>query len=103
MTTQSNNLVRTNKIHLTVLFASSLFITLLLFYIDEGHYNFNWMSRIGNWIPFIVYIAAIFSGQLLFSKLLLKEYHGPGKTLLSVLGGAAVGMLVVIFGIFNSW
>jgi len=75
----------------------------VLFFIDEGYYNFNWMTNIGNWIAFIIYVSAIFLGQLLFSKLLLKNYHGLGKTLISVIGGSTIGILVVIFGIFTNW
>ena len=89
--------------HLAVLFATSVLITLLLFYIDEGYYNFNWMTHIGNWFPFIIYVSVIFSGQLLFSILILKNYHGFGKTLLSVIGGTTIGILLLVFGIFTNW
>jgi len=44
----------------------SIVTTLFLFYIDEGFYNFKWMLNIGNWIAFLVYVAAIFGVQLLF-------------------------------------
>lgn len=41
-------------------------ITSILFYIDEGFYNFKWMLNIGNWIVFLMYIAAIYILQLIF-------------------------------------
>lgn len=41
-------------------------VTSMLFYIDEGFYNFKWMLNIGNWIAFIIYIAAIYILQLIF-------------------------------------
>jgi len=43
----------------------SIVITLFLFYIDEGFYNFKWMLNVGNWIAFLVYVAAIYIAQLL--------------------------------------
>jgi len=88
---------------LAILIASSVLITMFLFFIDEGYYNFKWMLSIGNWIAFLVYFVAIFYGQLFFSTLLLKKYHGPGKTLLSVLGGTIIGILFVIGVIFTNW
>jgi hypothetical protein len=100
MTTQANSEITANRNHLAVLFTSSVLITFLLFFVDEGYYDFRWMTNIGSWIPFIVYLTAIFSGQWLFSALLLKKYRGPGKLLLSILGGATIGILVVIFGVF---
>ncbi|MFA5327835.1 MAG: hypothetical protein WC384_08605 [Prolixibacteraceae bacterium] len=44
---------------------TSIVITLFLFYIDEGFYNFNWMLNIGNWIVFLVYVSVIYGVQLL--------------------------------------
>jgi hypothetical protein len=44
----------------------ALVITLFLFYIDEGFYDFRWMLNIGNWIVFLVYVSAIYGIQLLF-------------------------------------
>jgi hypothetical protein len=61
------------------------------------------MFKVGNWIPFVIYVAAIFLGQLLFFKLLHKNHYVFGKILLSVFGGATIGILIVIFGIFNNW
>lgn len=100
MTTQANSEITASRNHLAVLFASSVLITFLLFFVDEGYYDFRWMTNIGSWIPFIVYLASIFSRQWFFSALLLKKYRARGKLLLSILGGATIGILVVIFGIF---
>ncbi len=100
MSAQTNSEITASRNHLAILFTSSVLITFLLFFVDEGYYNFNWMTNIGSWIPFVVYLLAIFSGQWLFSALLLKKYQGPGKLYLSILGGATIGILVVAFGIF---
>jgi len=45
---------------------NALLLTLFLFYIDEGFYDFRWMLNIGNWIVFLFYIAAIYVVQLIF-------------------------------------
>ena len=45
----------------------SLVITLFLFYIDEGFYNFKWMLNVGNWIAFLIYVAVIYGVQLLLT------------------------------------
>ena len=98
----------TSKTHsqnngLTVLIASSILITTFLIFIDKGYYIFEWMTSIENWIVFLVYAVAILAGQLLFLKLLLKKYQGLDKTLLSVLGGATIGILFVIGVVFTNW
>lgn len=51
------------KNHTILLFASAVFITLMLFFIDEGFYHFEWMHSIGNWIIFSIYLAVIFLGS----------------------------------------
>jgi hypothetical protein len=88
---------------LAILFGCAVVITMLLFFLDEGYYNFKWMSNVGNWIAFAVYVGVIFSFQLLFFKLLLKSYTGRAKTLLSAVGGAVLGFFIVILGIFTNW
>ena len=32
-------------------------VTLFLFYIDESYYNFNWMTSVGNWFVFFIYLT----------------------------------------------
>lgn len=39
----------------------AVIITLFLFYIDEGYYNFNWMLDFGNWFVFVIYVSVLFS------------------------------------------
>lgn len=87
---------------LVILTLSSIAIAMLLGFIDEGHYNFKWMNNIGNWIALSIYAVFIFLGQLLFYKVILKGYKGPGKVLLSSIG-AIFGILFVIYFIFTKW
>jgi hypothetical protein len=35
-------------------------LTLFLFYIDEGYYNFKWMLNPGNWIVYFFYVVVLF-------------------------------------------
>jgi hypothetical protein len=86
-----------------ILCISAIIITMFLFFIDEGYYNFKWMVNIGNWIAFLVYFAAIFLSQMLFSIILLKKYNGQGKTLISILAGTVTGIVFVIGVIFTNW
>ncbi len=47
----------------------AILITLFLFYIDEGYYNFNWMKERGAWIIFSIYVLLIYGLQLLIQFL----------------------------------
>ncbi|MEX0965856.1 MAG: hypothetical protein WD077_01350 [Bacteroidia bacterium] len=85
-----------------LLLISALLITNFLFFIDEGYYDFRWMKRLGNWIPFVVYAGAIFLAQLGIYHLILNRYKGRGKTVLSILGGATLGIIFVISLIFTN-
>ncbi len=51
-------------------------VTQLLFFIDEGFYDFRWMKSLGNWIVFIPYLIAVY---LLFSgvNFLIKRIKKP--------------------------
>lgn len=52
-----------SKKYLIVLL-NAIVITLFLFYIDEGYYNFNWMKEKGAWLIFSIYVMLIASLQL---------------------------------------
>jgi cation transport ATPase len=80
---------------------SAVLITLFLFYIDEGYYNFRWMADIGNWIVFVVYATVIFAGQWLVAKLVPSRFHGIGRTAVSVVIGTSVALLFLIYIVFG--
>lgn len=44
--------------------AISIAVTLFLFFIDEGYYNFNWMADVGNWVAFLIYVVLLLIPQL---------------------------------------
>lgn len=44
-----------------IILLNAIVITLFLFYIDEGYYNFNWMKEKGAWLIFSIYVMLIAS------------------------------------------
>lgn len=101
MKTQGANVKTTNEGHLIALLVSSLMITTVLFYLDEGYYNFNWMGNPGNWMMFILYSGIFFSCQVLVSKFIFKRHLGMNNTISSILvGGVTVAILIIIFAMF---
>ena len=81
-------------------FASASIVCLFLFYIDEGYYDFRWMSDPGNWIAFIFYTGAMFSFQVLAQHYLFRNIPGLKRDLLSFFVGIPLGIAVVIGFIF---
>ena len=77
------------------LLASALLVTNLLFFIDEGYYDFRWMLDIGNWLIFIIYTCGLFVLQMLFFEIVLRSYRGPGKLLFSIIGGLLVAIILI--------
>lgn len=104
MTSEISTSTKISESHVLALLTSAIVITLYLFYLDEGYYNFKWMSNPGNWIMFVIYVGIFFSCQFLVSTLLLKRLKGLKKTIFSILGGGiAVMILVLIIAMFTSW
>jgi len=60
---------------------NALVVTLFLFYIDEGFYDFRWMLNVGNWLVFLVYVAVIYGMELL---LILPFFRFAPKFMLTV-------------------
>lgn len=60
----------------------SVVITLWLFYLDEGYYNFQWMFDPGHWFVFIFYIS-LFTGCFLMLQLFILLIFRIIKKLLS--------------------
>lgn len=84
------------KSNWNVFAVSSILITLFLFFIDEGYYNFNWMANIGNWIAFLIYVVPVFLFQLLIYAVALRRYPGRGKIWMSIVFGTAMALMLVI-------
>lgn len=52
-----------------VFISVAIIFTFLLFYIDEGYYDFRWMKEWGNWIVFLLYVGVMYVFQEIFFKL----------------------------------
>ena len=84
-----------------ILFLSAVGITMILFFIDEGYYNFNWMADLGSWVAFAIYVLGLFFFQVLLFMLLPNQRFPKLSLWLSICIGAIVGfwfVAVVLFG-----
>ncbi len=86
------------KINKEILFPllSALFITLFLFYIDEGYYNFKWMLKATNWSAFIIYFVPLFGIPFLLIQFLKKYLTVNVNYILSIMLGSMVALFMVI-------
>lgn len=73
--------------------AIAMVITLFLFYIDEGYYDFRWMKYGGNWVAFFIYVAVIYGAQLLFTLPLFRFV----PRFILILGKIITIILIVLF------
>jgi hypothetical protein len=84
----------------TTYLLTSVSLTLILFFIDEGYYNFKWMTNVGNWLMFVVYAGGIFLLQIIADQLLFRKLSTQMRVALSVLLGLPLGVCSVIGFIF---
>ena len=84
-----------NKVPVKTSLIVAVIVTTLLFYIDEGYYNFNWTKHFANWIYYVIYIGSIFCGQLLTWNYILKKYAGARKTIWTSVIGTPVGLTLL--------
>ena len=84
------------NIELKIMIFSSILITLFLFYIDEGYYNFKWAKNSLNWIFFLMYMVPILLGQLFISKFIPKKFTLLENAVLSIFFGSTLGTTLVI-------
>ncbi len=48
-------------------------LTMLMGFIDEGYYDFSWMSNIGNWVALSVYFMLILGAIYLLHHIISKK------------------------------
>lgn len=96
MAQEQHTVIPSNRNRNLIFVTVAVLLCLFFGYIDEGYNNFNWMADLDNWIAFAMYFLILYGGQLLFSKVLLKNLNGWGNVLLSIIGGT-VGILGSIF------
>ncbi len=85
-----------HKVPLVMYLFTTIIITMSLFYVDEGFYNFNWMQSAGNWVTFFIYGTSIFIGQLLVFLFVTRILKLRNSNLVSVLLGAALAVLILM-------
>lgn len=54
----------------------AMVLTSYLFYLDEGHYNFEWTKNLGNWIVFALYTILFTSFMWFIHFLVSLVYRG---------------------------
>jgi hypothetical protein len=69
---------------------------MLLGFVDEGYYDFSWMSSIGNWVALSVYFFFIFGTIYLLHRLLSKKMEEIGSLFISIPVGTVVGFLLTV-------
>ena len=84
-----------------LIFFSALMITLLLAFIDEGNYNFNWVNDAGSWVALVIYVLVIFSILYLIFGVGLKKFQGPSNLILTILIGVIIGAMITLGVVFN--
>lgn len=80
---------------------SSVAVTLFLFFIDEGYYNFNWMADLGNWVAFAIYFTAILVVQVALRALVFRKVTGLLGDGVAFVAGVALALFLLIGFVFN--
>ncbi len=87
---------KTTPYEIPLMLLAALAFTILMAYIDEGNYNFNWMNEGGSWIAVLMYTSAMFGGQLFLSRVVLNRYSGIGKMLAVIVLGSILGFFLLL-------
>lgn len=82
--------------------AVAVFVSLILFYIDEGYYNFQWMKSWGNWIVFGIYSIVFFAIQIIISYLLKKFFNITNQVFVPIVVGIPLAFIILIGLIFSN-
>lgn len=54
--------ITNRQINITFIIAN--IITQILFFIDEGYYDFRWVKSWGNWVVYVIYVSVIWGLSL---------------------------------------
>ncbi|MFC7358201.1 hypothetical protein ACFQO1_10905 [Jejudonia soesokkakensis] len=87
--------------NLLSLLASAIVFALLLGFIDEGYYNFNFLKDPGSIIALLIYGTFIFLCQYLVYGLFFKKAHFKGKLLVSIFFGIMLGLVLALLFFFS--
>ncbi len=75
-----------------VMVLSAVIMTLFLFYIDEGYYDFRWMQDGGNWLAFIIYVVILFAAQEFLYYIISKVFRSPVPKVVIIIAGLILGI-----------
>ena len=75
---------------------SSLAVTLLLFFVDEGNYNFHGLLQAGNLVSLLFYVVGIFLGIWIMTLAVAKIRRSRTRDVLTVLGGSILGIAITV-------
>lgn len=90
-----------NNYQIKIPLALSVLVTLFLFYIDEGYYNFKWMLNIGNWLIFMIYVFILFLSQMAVIKAIVYKNNNPTVRVVKYTLGIVLG-IAFAFWLFKS-
>lgn len=79
-----------------ILILATFLVTNFFFYIDEGYFNFSWMTNWGNWVMFVVYFAFIYTGQWALTKIAWRFEPSPLSYIFGITLGTFIGTGVLI-------
>ncbi len=101
--TSQNKLFENKHSDLTSFLGYSFVITFVLFFLDEGYYDFRWMMNVGNWAVFFLYVFGLFGGQFLVHRLVKHLKFTRWPKAFSVGLGSIIGFALVVGLIFLNW
>lgn len=79
-----------------VVFISPLLVVMLLFFIDEGYYDFRWMRQSANWLVFIVYYSGFLVTHYFAFRFFKNKYSGAELRWLVCGVGIPSGLFLVL-------
>ena len=83
-----------------ILAINAMAITLFLFFIDEGYYNFNWAQEPFAWVIFLMYVVPICICQVLVYTFLLQTFQRVKRIVLASILGTIFGLLITISSLY---
>lgn len=93
MTTMELTTTIPRPLHWSLLLVTAVFVTLLLYFIDEGRYSLEGLLTVGNGIAMGIYLLGLLLGLALMAQLFAKRHPSPVRTLLVLSLGTVVGFL----------
>lgn len=87
-----------NKLKLStkVFLVYTLFLTMLMGFVDEGYYDFSWINNIGDWIALSVYFILIFGAIYLLHYIISKKMEELGSVFISIPFGTVLGFVAAV-------